>query len=401
MSTTPAHPTKNNRAATSGWIGINPNKATYTGAELTERVWTAAGDGLASANTEAMNLPNGSQWMRRDGPSQERVGGTWYSRLLQGVRSIADVLLGDGYKTAWGDGDDVTASWTGSVFNVLPAADDTTMNLGNGTVSFDLNLFGNIATAKLAWDASANLLSVSGPVRTSGTNVLPSRYELRWTAGARGKPSANGDILSTSESTREIADPDFEVLGTNATSGSATYNAEGGIKLTTAGADGDSVIVLPHLDANQTAWSQVTWGTDKETVWEGMLATDASIAATVIWAGLKLTNTPTTATDNDQAFFRYEAGVNSGKWQAIYSIGGTDTATDTGVTAATATVYHFKVAIGSDRTARFWINGTLVVTSSALSNAVDLIPYMGVAASGAAAAKAITVYGEAIGRNIG
>ena len=41
------------------------------------------------------------------------------------------------------------------------------------------------------------------------------------------------------------------------------------------------------------------------------------------------------------------------------------------------------------------------VVSTALTNAIDLIPYIGVMLDGAAAAKAITVYGQAISRLIG
>lgn len=210
----------------------------------------------------------------------------------------------------------------------------------------------------------------------------------------------NGDILSATEATREIADPDFELLGTNAVSGSSAFAAEGGIRLTTAGASADQVILAPHLDANQSAWTQVTWGTDKATEWECRIVTGASIADAIIWAGLKLTNTPVVATDNDQAFFRYEAGVNDGEWQAVSSIGGTDTATDTGVVVAVSTAYHLRIAIDAARIARFYVNGVLVATTAALTNAVDLIPYIGVQ-SAAVAAKVLDVQGQAISRNAG
>lgn len=230
--------------------------------------------------------------------------------------------------------------------------------------------------------------------------LITSRYALRWTAGQRGKPGVNGDILSATEATREIADPDFELLGTNAVSGSSAFAAEGGIRLTTAGASADQVILAPHLDANQSAWTQVTWGTDKATEWECRIVTGASIADAIIWAGLKLTNTPVVATDNDQAFFRYEAGVNDGEWQAVSSIGGTDTAADTGVVVAVSTAYHLRIAIDAARIARFYVNGVLVATTTALTNAVDLIPYIGVQ-SAAVAAKVLDVQGQAISRNAG
>jgi hypothetical protein len=232
-------------------------------------------------------------------------------------------------------------------------------------------------------------------------NQLSRRYELRWTAGARGKPGLNADIQNAAEATREIADPDFELLGTNATSGSSAINAEGGVRLTTAGADGDEVILVPHLDASQSAWGLVTWGTDREVEWECFIKSGSNITNAIIWAGLKLTNTEVTVTDNDQVFFRYEDDVNSGKFQAIYSIGGTDTATDAAVTVATSTQYHLRISIDASRIARMYINDALVATSTALTDATDLIPYIGVAADGAAAAKSIDVYGQAISRIAG
>jgi hypothetical protein len=235
------------------------------------------------------------------------------------------------------------------------------------------------------------------PHRGTGFNHLSRRYELRWVAGQRGKPSLNADIQNSAEATRMIADPDFEVLGTNASSDDVTFNAEGGVTFTTDGADGDGVILLPHLDANQSAWTQVTWGSDKQVEWECFIKTGASVADVVIYAGLKLTNTNVVATDADQAFFRYE---DSGNWDAVYSVGGTDSEDDTGVAVAASTQYHLRIVIDSDRVPRFYINEVLVVTGDALTNAIDFIPYIGVVA-GAAAAKTLDVYGQAISRDVG
>lgn len=192
---------------------------------------------------------------------------------------------------------------------------------------------------------------------------------------------------------------DFEVLGTNMTSALATFDPEGGITLTTAGASADQAILCPHLDTKQTAWSSMTWGTDQETHWRATIKTGAAITAMILWAGLKLTNTPTVITDDDQVFFRYEAGVNSGKWQCISSVAGTDTSADSGVTVATSTVYRLMIIIDSARVAKFYINGVLVATSAALTTAVDLIPYVGVQAS-AVAAKACTVRSISMSRNM-
>lgn len=242
-------------------------------------------------------------------------------------------------------------------------------------------------------------LTMSGDYTLTGFNGLSSRYELSWQAGQRGKPSVNADIQSATESVREIADPDFEVLGTNGTSALSTFYAEGGITFTTDTGNNDQMILAPHLDANQSAWEQVTWGTDQETIWECMLRTTATITSMTVWAGMKLTNTSVTATDDNQAFFRYAAATNSGKWQAIYSIGGTDTAVDTGIAVAASTTYRLRVAIDASRIARFYVNGVLVATSTPLTDATDLKPYIGVQTN-TTAARAIHIIGQAISRKV-
>ena len=235
---------------------------------------------------------------------------------------------------------------------------------------------------------------------------LNKRLELYWQAGRQGKPGINGDILSATEATREIVDPAFEILGTNGTSALCTFNAEGGLTLTTAGADGDQMILAPHLDANQSPWTQHTWGTDRETYWECLFETGANITNAIIWAGLKLTNTAVVATDDDQVFVRYEDDVNSGKFQIVYSVGGTDTTLDTGITVEVSTKYHVSIKIGSDRKAEVRVSKVDSAThamakTTALTDAVNLIPYFAVEADGAAAAKAVTIYGEYASRLYG
>jgi hypothetical protein len=63
-------------------------------------------------------------------------------------------------------------------------------------------------------------------------------------------------------------------------------------------------------------------------------------------------------------FFRYQDTVNSAKWQAIYSIGGTDTATDTAVTAVVSTRTNFKITIDSSRIARMYHHFHLYMTDA-------------------------------------
>lgn len=272
--------------------------------------------------------------------------------------------------------------------NIDGGADERHTRGPTGTTYYDTDM-----RSLLVADASKQLVP---PAR-----LVPSRIELTHIAGWRGKPGVNADILSATEATRMIVDPMFELLGVNAVSGSSSFNAEGGIDLATAGADADSVILAPHLDANLSPWTRYTWGTDKQVVWQCRLATKTDIDHCAIWAGLKLTNTPVTATDDNQVFFRYENGVNSGAWQAIYSIGGTDSVNDSGVVVAASTTYELALAIDADRVARMFIDNALVATSTALTDATDLIPYVGVLADGEEAAKTITYYGQHISRQAG
>jgi len=173
---------------------------------------------------------------------------------------------------------------------------------------------------------------------------------------------------------------DFEVLGTNASADDVTFAATiGGLQLQTDGGENDSIIILPHLDSGQTAWTGVKWGTENQTIWEAIIRTDA-ITLCTIWAGLKLTNTATVATDDDQAFFRYAAASDT-NWQAEYSIGGSDTEVDTGVVVEANTNYYFRIEIDADRKAHFYINEVQVASSTALTNDVDLIPYVGILAN--------------------
>jgi len=307
----------------------------------------------------------------------------------------ADLWLKDSDQLEFGDASDVVMTWDGTDLDVTAAADDSVIKFGTGTNSFDIWLYGNTANAYALWDAGEDTLALMGPARPQGFNHLSERYELRWVAGQEGLPDLNNTAYT------EIIDPRFEILGTNATADDVTYYAEGGLTLETDGADHDQVILLPHLDAAQSPWAQTTWGTDKQTHWECDISTGAAITNCIIWAGLKLTNTSTTITDNDQCFFRYQSGVNDGEWQAISSIANSDDEHDTNVVVATATRYHLKIVIGSDRTAKMYINGVLVETTAALTNTTDLIPYIGVQSEGAAEAKTLYVHGQAISRVIG
>ena len=252
-------------------------------------------------------------------------------------------------------------------------------------------------------------------------------------------PDAND---ATALAVTQAANKNFETLGTNMTTALTTFpGTQAGILMTTAGADEDQSILLPHLDTNQSAWSKVLWGTENQVEWEcsiNLAATDNQ----KVWAGLKLTNDQLPETDADQAYFYYASDGTNGQslstftpWYFIQSVNGTDYLTNLGITVAASTNYHFRISIDSDRKTSIFVNGvqysaTTSSQSSALSgsteatgttqatiaesysatnantqkgpalkNDVDLIPYIGIEA-GAGAAEALNVHYTAISRHV-
>ena len=295
----------------------------------------------------------------------------------------------------------------------------------------------------------------SGPVRsengfkltskTASTGVVHDRTQISGLMDARRKylyepflqrpglnainiidPDAND---ATALAVTQAANKNFETLGTNYTTALTTFSAtQAGIVMTTATADQDQGILLPHLDTNQTAWSGTKWGTENSVEWECSISIPA-LDNQKVWAGLKLTNDQLVATDANQVFFKYqtdatnsEAFTDFAKWHFVHSIGGTDYISRLPITVAVDTQYHFKIKIDSDRKATIFVNGIQynvtetsgstggtavtavqpgkqVVATDALTDDVDLIPYIGIE-NGAAAAEVLNVHYQAISRNV-
>lgn len=231
-------------------------------------------------------------------------------------------------------------------------------------------------------------------------------------------PALNAGIANVT------ANKDFEILGTNVSSDDITFSTtEGGAQLQTDGADNDQVIVLPHLDASQSAWTGINWGTENQTHWACAIRTGANIADIAdmsFWAGLKLTNTPVYATDDDQAYFLYSSNddmgalTTNGNLHFVYSVAGTDYITNLGIAVAASTIYRFRIEFDSNRKIKIYVNETQygLVTSAtaggakqsyskqlslAMTDDIDLIPYVGVQAL-TGSTKQITLCYEHISR---
>ena len=209
-------------------------------------------------------------------------------------------------------------------------------------------------------------------------------------------PGLNADIQNAAETARMIVDPDFELLGLNAVSTVATISTTGGCLLTTVAGATDGAIILPHLDASQSAWATVLWDTAKSPTLEALLVTGSTVAAMVFAMGFKLTNTSVIATDDDQAYFRYAAADASGQFQFITSRAGVDTTytVPTSVIAAVAasTAYRLRVEVYSDRTVMGFINDVPIRATpfAALTSLTTFIPYPTIVLNAAAVVKSVT-----------
>ena len=198
--------------------------------------------------------------------------------------------------------------------------------------------------------------------------------------------------------------------------------------MTTATTDQDQAILLPHLDGNQSAWAKTLWGTENQVEWECSIQA-AQTDNEKIWAGLKETNDHPVATDDDKVYFKYQTDADNSEafsdysyWHLVHSIGGTDYISQTPVTFAADTPYHLKIVIDSDRKMTYFINGiqynvtttagstggtavtavqpsTAAVKSAALTNDVNLIPYIAIE-NGDAAAAVLNVHYTAISRHV-
>ncbi len=204
---------------------------------------------------------------------------------------------------------------------------------------------------------------------SSEVSTNPERFEL--VENFNQLPGGNGDV--------GIAyNVDFEVLGTSSDQGDITFAAEvGGVQMQTDASGTAQEIIAPHLNSEQSAWTGVKWGNENQVIWEAVIRTGADITSIIIWAGLKLTNDQDITTDNDQAFFRFDAGVAN--WETVTSVGGTaDVEVNTGVVVAANTNVSFRIEIDSDRRPHYFINDKEVNVGLALTNDVNLIPYVGV-----------------------
>jgi len=234
---------------------------------------------------------------------------------------------------------------------------------------------GDFAVATMSIDVTDLVITASVTAANTVTVILSNE-----TGGAIDLGSGTLTVkVFKAGSTAVGKNVNFEVLGTNMTTALATRSATiASINLATAGADQDQAILAPHLDSGQTAWTGVKWGTENQVEWEALVRTSSAIDNQKVWAGLKLTNDQLPQTDADQAYFYFATDGTNGQaisdftpWYFINSVNGTDYLTNTGITVAASTNYHFRIAMDSDRKLSIFVNGVQYSVSTTAQTAFD------------------------------
>jgi len=203
--------------------------------------------------------------------------------------------------------------------------------------------------------------------------------------------------------------------GTNVKDTNLRYaGTQPGISFFASGSDNDQVILHPKISSegngtdlvNISPWRNVSFFSQYQTELNVAISTSGSIANQGIWAGMKLTTTGLYTTDVDQAYFLYAtdddlgALTTNGNLHFVYSIGGTDYVTDLGITVAINSVYRLKLSFDENRKISVFVNNvqygltstntgttaggvtqsTTTTRSSALTDDIDLLPFIGVQA---------------------
>jgi hypothetical protein len=190
------------------------------------------------------------------------------------------------------------------------------------------------------------------------------------------------------------ANLDLEIAGVNADDAGVEFLEGGGIRMETVGADGDEHILQAHTDTNQSSLAACNWDSRNRPLFMANILTGpeaADIDNCILWMGWKLTSAEAVATDADQAYFRYENGVNGGRWQAITEADSVNDSHDTGILVNSGTLYRLIVDVGPDRVPRYYINNRLVETGPALRALATFDFFIGVASDGAAEAKELDI----------
>lgn len=246
-------------------------------------------------------------------------------------------------------------------------------------------------------EADPRIQSVDfGGIDIGSRLTLVERFEQRPHIATSIDPSTAADPSQAEIDLIFGANRNFEVAGTNMTAALVTFSGDqGGIIMTTAGADNDQAILQPRTNpANVTRWN-AGFDSRQGIRWATSFQVDA-ITSILIKVGLALTNALDVGTDADQVGLFFETDSGDKNFAVIKSIAGTDSEDDSGVAVAADTEYRVVFDVGRDGVCRTFINDVLVDTSSALTDVATLKPFMGIQQLAGSITRAMRVRFQAI-----
>jgi len=311
-------------------------------------------------------------------------------------------------------------------------------SLGTSTDAFKITRSGN--TSLFVVDTTNDKVSINADVEVMGTGNLRAnskRYYLEEffkrlpaSNSVLQAPLTNADASHSDNDAiivaRAIANTDFELVGHNSSTDDVIWSgSHAGIVLTTDGASGDQVIIAPHLDTNQSAWTHIKWGTENQVDWQCAVTTSSTITDYTFFAGLKSSLDPLYTTDTDQAYFLFCTDDTDGTLTTnanlhfVYSTDASgsvvDYVTDLGIAVTASNTYRLRIEIDVNRKVSVFVNDVQygLVTSAtaggatqsstttkslALKDDEDLIPYIGVEQKAGSKTSDLTVHYQKISR---
>jgi hypothetical protein len=227
---------------------------------------------------------------------------------------------------------------------------------------------------------------------TTGRNQ-PQRageyYTYNYRFGKRIVPSSALTGLSKT-SVKAGFESELVLSGNLDTSGTAlaTMDSDGGVVIVTTKTSAHYTFIKPTSKAGYSELKSKTFGTGEKPKFSLVLKTGTQLPG-LFQAGLALTNVLDTTTDANQVKFWYSG---SGNLKVQVSATGTDYSYDTGVTLAASTLYRLELDVNADRKVQAYVNDVRKLAFSentaALTDAIDLIPVIGIGSGAAGTAAA-------------
>lgn len=197
------------------------NVAVAAGDQLYINTTTCAISKIADAST---NIPFGTALGAVESGNTDTIA-------VKVHRDPVDNWILDVEKFYFGDAKDISVSWDTDSLNILPVADNTgTIEVGNGTLSIDLKVFGATANDYVFWDNSASQLNVVNAALGNDARAISFKATVATPAMSDGYGAFEKELNVTGLATGAIsAETTWVNLGDDATAPSYTFCHNDGI----------------------------------------------------------------------------------------------------------------------------------------------------------------------------